>query len=61
MALQFFFNLSVLFYFLLSTGHLIFQFKNIPKEMNEVRLQIWAAMAVNLILLTLNLFVIFTK
>jgi hypothetical protein len=59
--LQTIFHFSILIYFLLSTGHLIWQFRKIPKEMKEIRLQIGIAMVINLILLLLNLFVIYSK
>jgi hypothetical protein len=55
------FHFSILIYFLLSTGHLVWQFTKIPKDMKDIRLQIFSAMVFNLILLLLNLFVIFSK
>jgi hypothetical protein len=59
--LQTIFHFSILIYFILSTGHLIWQFTNVSKEMKDIRLQIFSAMVLNLILLLLNLFVIFSK
>jgi hypothetical protein len=59
--LQTIFHFSILIYFFLSTGHLIWQFTKIPKDMKEIRLLIFSAIVLNLILLLLNLFVIFSK
>jgi hypothetical protein len=59
MQLQTIFNLAVLIYFILSSAHLIWQFSNVPEEIKEFRNQIITALLVNLILLSLGIFLIF--
>jgi hypothetical protein len=51
------FNILVLTYFFLSTAHLIWQLTKIPKGLENIRLQILAAMVFNLILLCLGAFI----
>jgi hypothetical protein len=50
---------SVVIYFILSSAHLIWQFSNVPEEIKEFRNQIITALLVNLILLSLGIFLIF--
>jgi len=52
------FIFSVVIYFILSSAHLIWQFSNVPEEIKEVRNQIITALLVNLILLSLGLFLV---
>jgi hypothetical protein len=56
MQLQTIFNLAVIIYFILSSAHLIWQFTNLPIELDKVRTQILIALLVNIILLSLGLF-----
>jgi hypothetical protein len=53
------FIFSVVIYFILSSAHLIWQFSNVPKEIKEFKNQIITALLVNLILLSLGIFLIF--
>jgi hypothetical protein len=59
--LQTIFNISILIYFILSTAHLIWQFTKIPKEVENIRLQIWIALLFNLIVLSIGTFLFFNK
>jgi hypothetical protein len=58
MQLQTIFNLAVIIYFILSSAHLIWQFTNLPTELDKIRTQILIALLVNLILLSLGLFLV---
>jgi len=57
--LQTIFNFIAIVYFILSSVHLIWQFSNVPKEIKELRTQIVIALLINLILLSLGIFLIF--
>jgi hypothetical protein len=56
--LQTIFNFSVVIYFILSSAHLIWQVTSLPKEIKELRNQIIIALLINLILLSLGIFLI---
>jgi hypothetical protein len=57
--LQTVFNYAIIIYLILSSAHLIWQFSNVPEEIKEIRNQIITALLVNLLLLSLGIFVIF--
>jgi hypothetical protein len=57
--LQTVFNYAIIIYLILSSAHLIWQFSNVPEEIKEIRNQIITALLLNLLLLSLGIFVIF--